>query len=146
MNKLTDKQELFCREYIACEFNATEAAKRAGYKHPRQVGSENLAKPDIRARISELTADRVERLQIDADWVLQRAVELYQACLNEEQYPTAARALEIVGKNVDVQAFSEKHDHTHNHTGTIEHTKVAEDDKALIRELRKKRGEARVTH
>ena len=45
---LTDKQEMFCREYLV-DLNATQAAIRAGYsdKTARSVGNENLTKPDI---------------------------------------------------------------------------------------------------
>lgn len=42
MAKLTDKQELFAREYLK-DLNATQAAIRAGYseKTARATGSEN---------------------------------------------------------------------------------------------------------
>jgi len=51
-NELTDKQRLFVEHYLAC-LNATEAAKRAGYSlaSARQIGSENLSKPYIKAEI-----------------------------------------------------------------------------------------------
>ncbi|GAA4652070.1 hypothetical protein GCM10023116_43540 [Kistimonas scapharcae] len=53
MAKLTQKQEAFCREYIANGGNATKAALAAGYskKTARSVGAENLTKPDIKARL-----------------------------------------------------------------------------------------------
>ena len=51
MAKLTDKQKAFVNHYLIC-LNATEAAKRAGYKGSydtlRSIGSENLTKPNIR--------------------------------------------------------------------------------------------------
>ena len=52
---LTDKQEAFCVEYLK-DFNATRAALAAGYssKTARQSASENLKKPNIQARLSEL--------------------------------------------------------------------------------------------
>ncbi len=58
MAKLTDKQELFAREYLK-DLNATQAAIRAGYseKTARATGSENLSKPDIADRIAELKAE-----------------------------------------------------------------------------------------
>jgi phage terminase small subunit len=64
---LTDKQEMFCREYLI-DLNATQAAIRAGYseKTARASGYENLTKPDIQDRITELKTDRNGRLQIDA--------------------------------------------------------------------------------
>lgn len=58
---LTDKQEMFCREYLV-DLNATQAAIRAGYsdKTARSVGNENLTKPDIEKRIQELMSSRSE--------------------------------------------------------------------------------------
>ncbi len=52
MADLTDKQRLFVEHYVAC-LNAAEAARRAGYAEAsaRQIGYENLTKPDIRAAI-----------------------------------------------------------------------------------------------
>lgn len=51
---LTPKQKAFADEYLKCG-NATEAAKRAGYKDSsaRQIGAENLSKPSISAYIAE---------------------------------------------------------------------------------------------
>lgn len=51
---LTPKQKAFADYYIACG-NATEAAKRAGYKEKAAyaTGSENLRKPQIIAYIAE---------------------------------------------------------------------------------------------
>lgn len=120
MGKLTDKQEMFCQEYLV-DLNATQAARRAGYsqKSAKQSGTENLSKPAIMARIDELKAKRVERVQIDSDWVLQKAQELHDICIRKEQYGTAARALDIVGKHVDVQAFQENHKHDHEHSGEV---------------------------
>mgnify|MGYP004707086033 CR=1 FL=1 len=58
---LTDKQEMFCREYLI-DLNAKQAATRAGYSDntARKIGSENLTKPDIQNRIAELKAERNE--------------------------------------------------------------------------------------
>ena len=48
MKGLTPKQRAFVKAYRGqAKGNATEAARLAGYKHPRQMGSENLTKPDI---------------------------------------------------------------------------------------------------
>jgi len=45
---LTDKQDIFCREYLI-DLNATQAAIRAGYsaKTANRTASENMSKPDI---------------------------------------------------------------------------------------------------
>ena len=76
---LTDKQEMFCREYLI-DLNATQAAIRAGYseKTANRTGSENLSKPDIAQRIINLKSARNERVEIKADYVLHRLVEIDQ--------------------------------------------------------------------
>lgn len=79
MAKLTDKQELFAREYLK-DLNATQAAIRAGYseKSAAAQGCENLIKPNIAARIIELKGARNEEVGIDAAYVLRRLVEIDQ--------------------------------------------------------------------
>ena len=51
---MTDKQRKFCEEYIV-DCNATQAAIRAGYskKTAKQIGQENLTKPDLKKYINE---------------------------------------------------------------------------------------------
>ena len=72
MSKLTDKQELFCKEYII-DFNATRAAIAAGYseKGARQTASDTLAKAYIQERLAQLMKARNKRTEITADRVVQ---------------------------------------------------------------------------
>ena len=58
---LTDKQEMFCREYLI-DLNATQAAIRAGYsaKTANRIAAQNLSKLDIQNRIAELKTKRNE--------------------------------------------------------------------------------------
>lgn len=76
---LTDKQDMFCREYLI-DLNATQAAIRAGYsaKTANRTASENLSKPDIQSRIAELKAQRNDLVGINATYVLNRLVEIDQ--------------------------------------------------------------------
>lgn len=71
MAKLTKKQEVFCEEYLI-DLNATQAAIRAGYsvESAQAIGSENLTKPMVRARIDAALAERSKRTGINADRVL----------------------------------------------------------------------------
>jgi len=68
---LTDKQRAFCEEYLI-DFNATQAATRAGYspKTAKEQASQNLTKLNIQAYLGELMAARAERVQISQDEVL----------------------------------------------------------------------------
>ena len=76
---LTDKQDMFCREYLI-DLNATQAAIRAGYsaKTANRTASENLSKPDIQSRIAELKSQRNDLVGINATYVLNRLVEIDQ--------------------------------------------------------------------
>lgn len=62
---LTNKQQVFIDEYLQC-WNATRAARVAGYKIPRQSGTENLANPVIKAEINQ----RIQEKHMQADEVL----------------------------------------------------------------------------
>lgn len=64
---LTRKQEAFVLAYIGeARWNATEAARIAGYKKPNPEGSRLLAKASIAARVSEALEER----KLSADQVL----------------------------------------------------------------------------
>lgn len=77
MAKLTDKQEMFCREYLI-DLNATQAAIRAGYseKTANRIAANLLSKVDIQDRISALKQERTNRTEISADYVLNRLKEI----------------------------------------------------------------------
>ena len=77
--KLTAKQKRFCDEYL-CDLNATQAAIRAGYseKTAEWIGPQLLTKTHVAAEISKLKANRLERTEIDQDYVLNRLVEIDQ--------------------------------------------------------------------
>lgn len=107
--KLTAKQAAFCREYLV-DLNATQAAIRAGYskKTAGAIGNENLQKPEIARVIAELADQRAERTQVDADWVLAEAVNLYKMAVEDGNLAVAARTLEIAGRHINVGAFQDK--------------------------------------
>lgn len=69
---LSPKQQVFVEEYLAT-WNATEAARRAGYseKTAKSIGHENLTKPDIADEIRRRVADKA----MTADEVLVRLAE-----------------------------------------------------------------------
>ena len=79
MAKLKGKRELFCQEYII-DRNATQAAIRAGYseKTAHSQGPRLLDIVEVQQRIANLDGERMERLQIDQDYVLKRLTEIDQ--------------------------------------------------------------------
>lgn len=81
IKKLTEKEELYCRQYIELlnQRQAYMASRNTDRMKPNTVdrrASELHKKPHIEARISELMAERQERLEINADYVLRRLVEI----------------------------------------------------------------------
>ena len=76
-DKLTKKQSLFALEYIK-DFNASRAALAAGYapKSAYSIGCTLLKNHKVNAAISRYKQERVERVSIDADYVLRRLAQI----------------------------------------------------------------------
>ena len=74
---LTKKQKLFVEEYLI-DLNATQAAIRAGYSpaSAKEIGSENLTKPDIASRINKAMAERSRRTGVNADRVIRELAKI----------------------------------------------------------------------
>lgn len=124
MNDLTPKQEMFCKEYII-DLNATQAAIRAGYseKTAKEIGCENLTKPNVSKRVQELLDERSKRTEISADYVLNGIKELTERCIQavpvvQDGEPTgeykfeanaALKGYELLGKHLKL--FTDKIEH-----------------------------------
>ena len=67
---MNNKRKIFVEEYLKC-WNASEACRRAGYKHPNVYGSVLLANISIQAKIQE----RLQEKCLSADEVLVRLGE-----------------------------------------------------------------------
>lgn len=77
---LTNKQLAFIDEYLV-DFNATQAAKRAGYspKTAYSIGQENLTKPEISQEIER----RYQEKTMSQHEVLARLTEMARASLSD---------------------------------------------------------------
>ena len=95
--KLTDRQERFVVEYLACA-NGAEAARAAGYSDnsARQMANENLTKPyivsAIEAKRSELMKDTEDKVQ----WLINRLEA--EATSQDNNEATRVRSLELLLK------------------------------------------------
>ena len=69
---LTDKQKIFVYEYLI-DFNATQAAIRAGYSKDTAgaIGAENLKKPQIQQFLEKYQNDRSEKCGIKFDMIVE---------------------------------------------------------------------------
>jgi len=117
LSLLGDKEKIFVLKYITNGYNGAKAAKDSG--HPSSAGSRLLKKDSIKAVIATHMNARCKILGVDANWVLDNAVKLFDRCMQTvkviDQYgatgefkfdPTnAIKALALIGKHVDVKAF-----------------------------------------
>lgn len=104
----TPKERLFIAE-IQRDWNGTQAAIRAGYSEAsaKDIAYELLRKPKIIDKICAAMAKRSQRAEVDAAWVLARLVEVEGEAASAEKGNRLhrLRALELIGKHVDVNAF-----------------------------------------
>lgn len=77
MARLTNKQRLFVQEYLI-DLNATQAAIRAGYsvESARDIGCENLTKPNIQTELAKAMAERSKRTGVNQDRVVLELAKL----------------------------------------------------------------------
>lgn len=120
---LTPKQEMFCREYLV-DLNGRQAAIRAGYseKTATEAAYETLMKPHIQEYISKLKSEREEKLEINAQWVLNQAIKVHNMTIEDKDHTNALKSLDLIGKHINIKAFDnkinvdQKTEHTHNIT------------------------------
>jgi len=104
---MTDKENAFCEEYLI-DFNATQAAIRAGYsaKTACEIGSQNLRKLHISKKIDELKKNRSERTKITQEQVLKAIMDDCEMAREIKQYSVAMKGNELLGKHLAM--FTEK--------------------------------------
>ena len=76
-NILTEKQKLFCLEYLK-DLNGTRAAVRAGYSEnsASEQAYQLLQQRNIQEEIRELNEQRMQRVQVDSDFVIKELLSI----------------------------------------------------------------------
>lgn len=107
---MTKKQKRFVEEYLI-DLNATQAAIRAGYSPDtaKSIGSENLTKPDLQARIAKAMAERSKRTGVSADRVVMELAKI---------------AFVNAGDVIDAETATLKPDAAREDTAAIQSVKV----------------------
>lgn len=107
---ITDKQERFIAEYLV-DGNATRAAIAAGYSErtAARIGSELLARPHVRAAVTEGRKRIAAKLELTAEKVLTDLDRLAMKAEKAGKFSDAIRARELQGKHLKL--FTEKHEH-----------------------------------
>lgn len=101
---MTPRQQKFCDEYLISG-NATDAAIKAGYspKTAKQTGSENLAKPDLKAYI-ETELNKIHSAKIaDAEEVMKYLTSVMRGEHTEQVLKLAGDGFQTI-TDIDVSA------------------------------------------
>ena len=108
---MTLKQLRFAQEYLI-DLNATKAAERAGYskRTARDIGWENLTKPDIAEEIEKLFRARSMKVGKDAEWVLRELIANHEVARAIGNLGQSNRALELIGKHLGMFTESVQHE------------------------------------
>ena len=107
---LTARQQRFVDEYLK-DLNATQAAIRAGYKATTAVAANAarlLTNDKVQEAIEARKQARVERVELEQDWVVNELRKVAQKCLpveDDDGKPIAnivnvgVKALELLGRH-----------------------------------------------
>ena len=125
MEKLTDLQRSFCREYVACG-NASEAARRCQMGSAGDGGGNAgylmFHKPHIKAHIKRLQTKLQQETDTDNRYVINELKAIVEACKETKQFTAANRALESLARIFGM--FTDKHEITGSLTTTSENRQV----------------------
>lgn len=118
MAGLTDKQQRFVDEYLI-DLNATQAAIRAGYseKTAKEIGSENLTKPNIAKAIQEAQSRLSNKAQVTVEMVVQGLLKEAQDYAEGSTQSARVSAWAHLGKHLGM--FKDKVEHTGPNGGDI---------------------------
>jgi phage terminase small subunit len=72
VSKLTAAQRMFC-EHLAADdmFSTVRAARKAGYKNPKVMGSKLIKNPVVKAYLGKVLQDRIDGCRLTAEQVLE---------------------------------------------------------------------------
>ena len=99
---LTSKQKAFVQEYLI-DLNATQAARRAGYKNP-EIGRQLITNHNVSSAIQAALKAREKRTEVTQDYVITKLREIVEKDASdgpdsELKYANKIRALELLGKH-----------------------------------------------
>lgn len=107
MKELTPRQKAFADNYIESG-NATDAARKSGYKQPKQQGSRLLTNVDISTYISERTKPTEEKRIASGDEVMEFFSKVMRGEIKDQFGLDASltdrtkAAVEIAKRTVDI--------------------------------------------
>lgn len=133
-SKLTGLQLRFIEEYMVDSIG-TKAVVRAGYvtKNPNRVAAQLMQHPLVIEEIKKRQSERRDKLELTADYVITRLVNLAENAVRDGDQ---IRALELLGKTMAL--FKERQEISGPDGDAIRHEqKVREDVEEFTRSIAK---------
>lgn len=147
-SKLTGLQLRFIEEYMV-DSHGSKAVIRAGYvtKNPNRVAAQLMQHPLVIEEIKKRQSERREKLELTADYVITRLINLAENAVREGDQ---LRALELLGKTMAL--FKERQEISGPDGDAIRHEQKVREDVAdftraiaKLAERNRKAGVAEVT-
>lgn len=100
--ELSMKQKLFVEAYFANDYNATEAARAAGYSgdNHNRIGSELLAKPHVKAAIDARAQEKLKEISLSEEYVIRKLVRTIEKAEQDNNLTAVLRGIELAAKNL----------------------------------------------
>lgn len=102
MESLTVKQRLFVESYLHNDYNGSKAILDAGYKtsNPRQMASEMIRKPHIKACIELYAEHKAKELRIEPEYVLKKLMATIEKAEKTDNHNAVLRGLELAARHL----------------------------------------------
>ena len=100
---LTLKMRLFVEAYFTTNYNATEAARIAGYKdgpHIAKQAYQLMNTPAVKAAIDKRAEDRIKEVNVSVDYVLRKLIRTVEKADSQENYNATLRGLELMARHL----------------------------------------------
>ena len=99
---LTMKQRLFVEAYFSSDYNASEAARIAGYggDNHNKIGHELLSKPHIKAAIDKRAQEKIKEISLTEEYVVRKLVKTLEKAEDDNNLTAVLRAIELAAKSL----------------------------------------------
>jgi phage terminase small subunit len=100
--ELTMKQRLFVEAYFANDYNASEAARVAGYAgdNHNKLGHELLSKPHIKAAVEKRAQEKIKDISLTEEYVIRKLVKTIERAETDNNLTAVLRGIELAAKNL----------------------------------------------
>ncbi len=132
---LSPKMQLFVEAYFANDYNATEAARIAGYSgdNHNKMGHELLSKPHIQAAIQKRAQEKIREISLTEEYVIRKLVKTIEKAEQDNNLSAVLRGIELAAKNLGM--LRDKVEHTGKDGEAIKYEDVANEAADFARSI-----------